>query len=99
MGLTWTRLACMGADGLHRVVILRNIAGQPDAWGLSKQAYEAVSVVVPKAALRKAQTLEGAVHPFTPPKIAGAGSSNVGVSALVALGGGRVGCLRSRSSR
>ncbi|MBD7962161.1 sialidase family protein [Comamonas avium] len=93
MGLTWTRLACMGADGLHRVVILRNIAGQPDAWGLSKQAYEAVSVVVPKAELRKAQTLEGAVHPFTPPKIAGAGSSNVGVSALVALGGGRVGCV------
>lgn len=93
MGLTWTSLVCMGADGLHRAVILRNVPGQPDAWGLRKQAYEAVRVVVPKAALRTAQTLDGEVFPFVPPQIPGAGSSNVGVSALAALGGGRIGCV------
>lgn len=92
-GLTWANLACMGADGQHRIVILRNVAGQADAWGLRKQAYEAVRVVVPKAALREAQTLDGEVFSFEPPKIEGAGSSNVGVSALTPLGGGRIGCV------
>ena len=96
VGLLMTQVICFDAQKQAHVVILHAVEGARDAWGLPKASYQVTTLAPSRSALRgedDPQHLKSEVHAFNPPKVPGAGASNVAVSQLTPLGEGRIGCV------
>lgn len=94
--LLLTQATCFDTQKQARVVILHVVEGARDAWDLPKASYQVTALAPSRSALRgenDPQHLKSEVYPFNPPKVPGAGASNVSVSQLTPLGEGRIGCV------